>query len=295
MAIKDELRFRVRRFLTGPFDANDLTKLFLFLRGYSYGRQSVRDLGDMIGHADVRTKGLSVDRVREVQTIALYTIPRFLPNGPKVLVLSDAPSALLAAMDATFNCLDDALLKYHTGMTRAQVGTILTRIKRKFSVKNNGNLYWDSHPINEKELSVIKCLTSFLMSKEIYSADELVEDTLCLLLKHQLIDGDQLQLFHAKRDYLVIFAVASMHGVTFDCPDGVPAEAKAGWSTEGDNTHLSVSVNFPVPGGPELALSLFDTNLHPSLWSEDYEAGSRNVHFNCPIEITNEGKLRCMI
>lgn len=295
MTIKDELRFRVQRFLTGPFDVNDLTKLFLFLRGYSYGRQSVRDLGDMIGHADVRNKGLSVDRVRNVQTIALFKVPLFRPNGRKSIVLSDAPSTLLAAMDATFQCLDDALLENNTGMTRDQVGTTLTRIKTKFSVKDNGNLYWDSYPIKEKELSVIKCLTSFLISKEIYTADELVGDTLYLLLKYGFIDADQANLFYAKRDYLVIFAVASMHGVTFDCPDGVPAIAKAGWSTQDDNTHLCVTVNFPVPDGPNLGMALFNTSLPASLWCENYEEGNNNAHFNCPIEITNEGKLRCMI
>ena len=296
MAINDELRFRVQRFLTGPFDACDLTKLFLFLRGKSVGRQSVRDLGNMIGHADIRDQGISVYRVRDAQTIALYKMRRLMANST-TLDLEDAPPTLLAVMDAAFNLLDDETIMRETGLTRNQIGTNLTRIKRKFSVKSSGNIFWDNSFINEKEISIIKCLTEFLISEDVYSSSELIEDTLYLLLKYKFMDDNQIDLFYSKSDYLLIFAVASMHGVMFDCPEGIPTEAVAGWTTSGEKTYLNVSVTFPIQDDPEikLGLSLFTTELHPSIYSEDYVEGERHISFDCPIEITEEGKLRCMI
>ena len=296
MTKKDELRFRVQRFLAGPFNVTDLSTTFLFLRGQSFGRNTVRDIGDMLGHADLRDRGLSVDRVRNLQVIALYKMRAFIGEKSSELDLSDAPPTLLAVMDATLALLDDSILLHHTGMSRGQVVAALAKIKRKFSVKENGKLFWDCWKITDKQLSTIKCLTSFIISKPAYAADDLVEDTLYLLLKHRLMDEHQVDLFYTKRDYLLLFAIVSMHGVTFDCPQGVPAEAKAGWGTVDDVPSLNVCVEFPIQDEPELkiALALFDTQLNPTLWSEDWIDGRPHIVFDRPIEISVEGRLRCM-
>ena len=108
MTKKDELRFRVQRFLAGPFNVTDLSTTFLFLRGQSFGRNTVRDIGDMLGHADLRDRGLSVDRVRNLQVIALYKMRAFIGEKSSELDLSDAPPTLLAVMDATLALLDDS-------------------------------------------------------------------------------------------------------------------------------------------------------------------------------------------
>lgn len=297
MAKKDELRFRVQRFLTGPFSVNDLNAVFLFLREYSFGRQSVRDLGDMIAHADIRNKGVSVNRVRDMQTVALYKLRPLVDNSAVELNLNSAPPKLLAVMDATFNLLDEITLHRETGLSKSQIGAALAKIKRKFSVKDDGNIFWNSHPPSNKEKSIIICLTRFLISRCAYSADELVEDTLYVLIKNGFMGPEQSELFYTKRNHLLIFAVASIHGVLFDCRDGVAAQAEAGWTTVGDDTYLNVSVTFPVSENPELkiGLALFDTDLHPALFCEDFEQDKRHATFAHPLEITEEGKLRSML
>lgn len=295
MANKDELRIRVQRFLTGPFNFVDLSRCFLYLRRHSFGRSSVRDLGNMLAHADIVERGLAVERVQSLQVIALYKMRALLGENDGALDLSDAPPTLLRVMDATFALLDESVLLRELEMTRDQVGTALTKLKCKFSVKENGRLFWDFWKITEKQLAIITWLTGFLISKPAYSAEELVEDTLHMFLNHKLMDTGQSDLFYAKRNYLLLFAIVSMHRVFFDCPDGVPAEAKAGWVTVDDDTYLNVCVEFLVKNNPEIkiSLALFDTQLDPSYWSDNWDGGRHKV-FESPIEITAEGRIRIM-
>ena len=70
MIRKAEYRVRAQRFLTGNFNAQDLTSLLLFLRENSYGASTVHDIGNMIGHAYERDRGLILSRINDTYQMA---------------------------------------------------------------------------------------------------------------------------------------------------------------------------------------------------------------------------------
>ena len=104
---KGEYRERAQRILAGKFNIDDLNRLFLFLRQNSHGNETVRDIGNMIGHADARHQGLSLQRVIDLYEVAKFQAPKIAKHPNWKLDLSDAPPSLISAMEATFRLLGD--------------------------------------------------------------------------------------------------------------------------------------------------------------------------------------------
>ncbi|WP_373489853.1 hypothetical protein [Parasphingorhabdus sp.] len=127
---KGEYRIRAQRFLTGEFNVEDLRSLFLFLRQNSYGNQTVRDIGDMVGHSDERNQGISLERISDYSDVMRYIGPKIARHPNNSLDLGDAPAELIPAMDATYNLIDDDRLLRDTGLRRDQTSTALTKLKR---------------------------------------------------------------------------------------------------------------------------------------------------------------------
>jgi len=294
MTIKAEYRVRAQRFLGGPFQPADLTALFLFLRNESCVRESVRDLGDMIGHSDIRDKGLSVKRVCAAYQVARHVIFRIRETS-NLYDLKNAQPDLLEAMGATLYLLSDDIIRRDTGMSRDQALTALAKLKRKFSTKSNGNLEWNSYPPTQKELATIKCLTGYIISQGAYEPEILLEDVRFVFRKYGLIDASQDAALDRRKDHLSLFVLSVVHGVRFTLPGGELAEAAVGWSDELGTARLNASVTMEVnsKGRPiTLAFPFFSSGLSPSIWLEDYDPKIRACFLTGPIEIVDGAKLR---
>ena len=72
MQRREEANRRAEKLLTGKGRPSDLDWLYLWLRARSHGIKSVRELGDLIGHANLRDKGQFVLNLED-----LYAMTRF--------------------------------------------------------------------------------------------------------------------------------------------------------------------------------------------------------------------------
>ncbi|MEO6717103.1 MAG: hypothetical protein ABIM50_07625 [Novosphingobium sp.] len=292
---KGEYRTRAQRLLSGKNLAQDLNSLLLFLRENSYGKETVRDVGNMLGHSDARTKGLSVERVIDHYNIASLHMPRFAGGAKTQFNLHDMPTCLPEALDATFKLIDDDALMRATGLTRAQTSARLTRLKRKFTKKSDGMLEWDRPDMHVLERKVIECLTSVIIVRPAYSGEVFFEELSCLLGRHRFIDADQQELLTLQKSPIIAFAVAAMHGVKFIVPDGRHVEAEAGWTTDQGEALLRVAAKMNVLGlNVDIGFVLFDTEVKAADWCEHYEPSRRSISWTVPIEISADGRIKAI-
>ncbi|MEA3540239.1 MAG: hypothetical protein U9R73_14015 [Pseudomonadota bacterium] len=295
MARKHEYRIRAQRFLSGDFHVEDLSRLFLFLRANSFGAETVRDIGDMIGHADSRGKGLSLRRVNDTYAMTRFIIPRVVKRPDPSASVGEIPAGLLEAMEATLRLLDEEHLIRHTGMRKDQASTALTKLKRKVQVQPDGRATWLTSHINPADVALTRCLTSYIISKPAYSADDLFRETQALLLRHGFMDEQQIPLLFARRVHLALFAVVAMHGVRYRLFDSETAEAEAGWEGDDGTPRIIVSVTLKIPhseGADEVSFPIFDTDLHPGDWSVGYDSTKGTAMWTVPLELTAEPRLK---
>src|SRR5262249_50208344 len=70
------LRPRIERLLYGDeFVSDDLSRLFLYLRETSYGRQTVREVGDFVAHFGMRDKGPTTQLATNFFTVLRFFTP----------------------------------------------------------------------------------------------------------------------------------------------------------------------------------------------------------------------------
>lgn len=290
---KGEYRTRAQRLINGEFQPHDLSTLLLFLREHSNGMETVRDVGHMLGHSDARTKGVSLERVNDHYEIASFHMPRFAKGADRDLNLHDAPPRMLEAFDATFRLLGDDVLMRETGLTRAQASTRLTRIRRKFVRKSDGRLEWGRPEMHRKELALIQCLNSVIISQPAYSGEDFFNEFVSLLKRHGFMDDGQEDQLARRKPLIVLFAIAAMHGVRYIMPDGNQVEAEAGWVSGFGGALLWVSGKMRVTGlDIDLGFPIFETDLRAADWCEDYDPARRHMSWLVPIELTSQGRIR---
>lgn len=296
MASKEEYRRRAQRLVNGPFNMEDLNKLFLFLRERSLGRHSVYDVGNMVGHSDQRIRGISVERVTAMHKVAHFHVKR-IGNNNLNLNLGDCDPEFIEVMDATFLLIDDELLKFHTGLKRDQASTKLTKLKRKFSTRSNGRHYWSGGDIKAIDFKLMDYLSNVMISGGAYNPDSLFNDFAYLLLKNGFISEPQIPDLSKIKDNIAVYAIAAMHGTEFILGDGITGVANAGWNTKNERAVLLVGVTVQIPYKSTdvgIVFPIFETDLLAKDWSHDYDPNVRHASWQVPIEMTQEPKLRCL-
>lgn len=292
---KGEYRQRAQRLLTDESKIDDLNCLFLFLRQNSHGNKTVRDIGDMIAHSDVRNKGLSLERISDLYEIAKFQALKIAEHPNWKFDLSDAPANLISAMEATFRLLSDEIIKRDTGYPRDQASKALAKLKRCFKTKANGRLTWTGSTPDDRQLALTSCLTSYIVSGPAYDGSKLFAEMVSLLRRHNLIDADQEMRLEAKRPNILLYAIAAMHGVRYRMHNGATVEAEAGWSSDTGDALLGVTASIATDYNEKSvswAFPIFSTDLRASEWASDFTPDRPNVHWKVPIELTSEPRLR---
>lgn len=292
---KGEFRVRAQRFLLGELNVGDINGLFLFLRGQSFGHEVVRDVGHMVGHADARDKGLSFKRVSDFYEVSKFQAVKVAKYPNNSIALDAAPSNLIIVMEATLGLLNNDEIKRDLNLRRDQALSLLNKVKRRFSDNGNGTIRWNGLQPNKNEMRLIVALTSVLISRPAYDANDLFREWEELLLRHALIDESQRDLLLSKRAQLILFSIASMHGIKYLLPDGGMVEAEAGWSSETGSAilHVTAKVDLDYNGRPvSWSFPIFSTDLVAAQWAEDFEDGVRTATWTEPIELTAYSKLK---
>ncbi len=246
----------------------------------------------MIGHADVRDRGITVDRVAAMFLVARERLSYLEDDRP--IDLYSTSENLFTAMEATLSLLEEHDISKIGLTNRKKTKRILENIKPKFHRRADGTLELKEN-ITDDEVIVIEKLTSLIISRATYSSAELRDQTKDVLLRLGLIDKDQISMFDERSHLVDLYAITAMHGVLFDLGGGYIAEAHAGWHADDRGPKLGVSVSAEVSyKGKKVPLhfGLFVTDLLASEWSDDFEEGRPHVSFSQPIEQLDSGKLR---
>src|SRR3954464_14774611 len=89
-----------QRLVSGPFNPHDVTTVLQYLRHlHRDNRPAIADMGDFLGHVDVKDRGPVVENVRD-----FLTMVRFSRAG--VLSPKDLPLATFRVADANFRIPD---------------------------------------------------------------------------------------------------------------------------------------------------------------------------------------------
>lgn len=307
----DEYRIRARRFLSGDFRCGDLDALFLLMRNKPFGCETVRDIGNMRGHANSRNQGIALDRIRDQFQMLRIAMWRFAQKD-KAIDLHFAPSFMFDAMKATLASKTEDWIRSSLRMKRSQVIAAMVHLQSKFREQilvveddrfpkyligesKNPTILILKEGIIEAEIFIIKELTSQINIEGVYGRRKLVDEFTNLLVRWKLIDGAAEKLSRENCDWLSVFAVYAMHGVAYELPDGILAHSQAGVELIDGELILIVGVEVKFPfltnQDAKFGFGLFNSELNHIDWVEKDLQTDRRSRWTVPLELNDSARL----
>lgn len=293
MATKDEFGIRAQRWLSGELNSSDIEKLFLFLRARSHGSSVIKDIGDVLGHSDRRTKGVMIDRVWDLYQIWRYHLPR-MDMADKGIDLMNAPANMLDLLRISLNSIDEGDLFERTGYDKRQAKTRIGKMPNKFSSNLDRSLRFTGRDLTDRDIKLIEALLSLINVRAIYTEAELTKDLSRVLLKEHLIDDHQVEQFESIAYFASIVAVANLHGTLLIMPDGSEVKVTTGFESSTRepvlNVHFSLELEYKTEPRT-MSASLFHTGIAAENAIEGFPDYPARGYFTVPIEINRAGKI----
>lgn len=95
-------------------------------------------------------------------------------------------------------------------MSKADSAKLVPGIIKKL-IRNSNDTYAFPHTLTRTELSLIACLSNYLVAKPAFDADRLYDDFATTLKSHGLLRKEELTQFEQLKAGLTLYAVAIMH------------------------------------------------------------------------------------
>ncbi len=274
--IDADLQRRVRRLLQGGRRIDDLDRLFLALRDRSYGRASIREIGDFVAHRDQRVKGPVTQQVRDVFTSLASWVRISVDRRDFTLADIRTVSA------ANLRIATDEQIKARLGLTRSVAKSVLEQALRKAERKEDAT---------DREKRTVDYFGSAFIWNPAFTDEQVLEDLAYVLGKTGLqAPADQGQLA-AIAPLLALYVLTLMHGSAVRMEDGGRAELVAGYNNKEARLEVKTKLVFAELNKPIITpLCIFWTALHapdhctPALLADP---GS----WEGPLEIGEDGRL----
>lgn len=260
------LRNRVERLLRNEYQPEDLIRLFLFVRDKPDGRETVQEIGDFVAHHDDRNKGITTLAVRDFFTVLRVKIPYL----KKSFELTDLPPTFPNVLEAVARRVEGRIIKRDTGLTRAKAHKMLPDLVAKLKDKPNGNLTFHGH-LSNKELRLIKCLSSYIVSKPAFDHDRLYTEFIETLKSHGLITKEEIRTHSELKPIIGLYAITAMHNSIVKLNDGDDAQLYASASADKTDEGISVMATAPVSHEGNTVFvggTIFSTDLNPEAFCE---------------------------
>jgi hypothetical protein len=234
------LSARVQRLLHGQFQVEDLTTLFLALRGpRSGGRQAVDEVGDFVAHRDERNKGIVTQAVRDFVKMSEYQMARLEKKTP--LSLANLPPEFLDVLWATFRRLDVKTATTATGLRRKELDRALSDMSKRFMQDHTGAWYL-AWPI-QRDQKIAHGLSRYLVSKPAFDEEQLFEEFAGALISNKLLKNREKAHLLSLKSTIALYAIAYMHNCTLDLGNGTKASLAAMPNSDGK---IAVCVTVPI-------------------------------------------------
>lgn len=288
------LRSRVERLLRGEFRSDDLTRLFLFARDRTEGRDTVREIGDFVAHHDERTKGIITRATRD-----FFVVMHFLAQRVnQTISLNDLPAEFPDVLWAVMRRVNNKTIVSRTGIKLAQATKILPGLINKLIATSNGNFSITNHH-TPKEIALIQGLIGLIIVQPAFDSDHLYDDFVSILKSQSILRKEEMRDFTQLKAAIALYAVSVMHNCNVILAHGSKAKLSASRSLEverdGNLVHcLSVyataAVRWPTDGIDHFSVPMFVTDLLP----EDHCSPSLLSNFptfDCELEVSSNSRL----
>ncbi|WP_375415549.1 hypothetical protein [uncultured Bradyrhizobium sp.] len=246
--IDDDLRLRAKRLLDGQRRADDLDRFFLDLRERTHGRASFREIGDFVAHRGQRDKGPLTQIARDVITSVSVWSLGFRGKRPTY------PELALAAR-ANFRLASDKQLKDGCGLRRPAVKRILDAALPRLEVGG---------PIQDEELPILLYLGNRFIWKPAFTDEQVIKEFCDVLILNRIVSGKDRRGLQDVGNFIILHALARMHGTTIALETGGSAELLAGYANQHGHLEVKVQIEFNDALKPiSSPVCMFLTKLKP--------------------------------
>lgn len=274
--IDADLKRRVERLVHGTRRSDDLDRLFLALRERSYGRASIREIGDFVAHRDQREKGPVTQKVRDIfesfrswARISVAGLPFTIADIRKVSA-------------ANLRVATDAQIEARLGLTRSVAKSVLEQALRNAENGKPGTL---------RERRVVDYFGSAFIWNPAFTAIEVLDDLTHVLQKAGLLEPTDEKTFAAIGPFLALYVTALMHGSAVILEDGTRADLFAGFANREERIEVKARLTINDLSKPIFApICIFWTTLPGPEHSAPALADAPS-QWEGPIEIGPDGKL----
>ena len=193
-----DLGLRVKPLLRGERQTTDLDRLFLGLRDRSFGRASVREVGDFVAHRGQREKGPVTERVRD-------TFGSFQVWLRGVLGQTPSPEDVRRAAEANLRLATDAQLHENLGLRRRAAAAAFAGALRKLELGT---------ALTDHEHRVVNYLGGTFIWNPAFTDRDLAKDLAFVLGKAGLLEAASNADFERVAPFLALYVLTVMHGST---------------------------------------------------------------------------------
>jgi hypothetical protein len=240
------IRPRVERLLYGDFTLDDLTRIFLFLRERSYGRKTVREIGDFVAHLGERDRGVTTDLARDFFKVLRFMIPLMNQSNPQITL---EPEVLIA----TFATIGMEQIRIETKMKPK----VAKRVFQSLLEKAKGVLGVDkSVTLTGQESALARLLVSRFTVTSAFDDKRLNKEFCECLEKAKLLHSNERGLLKTKEPLIALFALYCMHQSTLKLEDGSQAYLELNYHNSERLLTVVASSPCPTKETPTLALGL---------------------------------------
>lgn len=289
MSRQDEMRSRFHRLLGPRLFPNDLTFLFLWFREPERPIRppTIREIGDFVAHADTREKGPVTDELRDFLSHA-----RMMNRMGPSIDLANLPPDFIPNTKRNFDRLPRDLIERKTGQRWKDARRNLDAMLSKFGPTPSGWITIKQKSIVRAEFEVLLCTLQHYKAEPAFTADDLLRDFIVAAQKSHFID----KVGHLTRERLkpalAMFALQSMNRTTVVLKDQWRATLDAGTYNNELAVFASTVVQTHEPGGwTGLRIPIFTTGVPANDWCEEGLEVGEYVVWECPIDLSAEGKL----
>jgi hypothetical protein len=194
----------------GNFDENDVDNLFLKLRAYSKGFKVFREISDFVAHNDIRDRGLTNQSLEGMYLSMKYFI-EFNSNNKRLNINNPFPTWIKKLMLYQIDKTDELKLKEQFKVNRER---LKVRVKKGFKDNKDGNSTLLEGKLSYQTIDAISFVLSFIYSKEVYSQDELIEETISLIQKNDL--EIEILNFMKQSNYFTLCTLLLLHNTKFN-------------------------------------------------------------------------------
>jgi hypothetical protein len=237
------LRTRVERLLYGDFVADDLTRLFLYLRETSYGRQTVREIGDFVAHFGMRDKGPSTEKTNNFFTVLRFVAPFQAEGRHNINGLSVNRDLLIAS----FATIDPEFIREKTRIKPKVAKQVFDSLLQKFTEIAGKN---ERRQLTPDESALMTILVTTFTTRAAFDGETVTKEFMAVLQKNGLLEETEIEKFKQIAPVISLYAVSVMHQCNMKLKSGPPSFLL------GDRANVEREI-WPAPGSEDTELGVF--------------------------------------